>query len=65
MRPIWIMAGLAGVIAAPAFAQTKIPPSHLYSSQPPAGLDKDYGMPQSSHAGSGLASKSHGGETAK
>ncbi len=47
MRPIWIMAGLAGVIAAPAFAQTKIPPSHLYSSEPPAGLDKDYGMPQS------------------
>ena len=36
MRPIWIMAGLAGVIAAPAFAQTKIPPSHLYSSEPPA-----------------------------
>ena len=47
MRPIWIMAGLAGVIAAPAFAQTKIPPSHVYSSEPPAGLDKDYGMPQS------------------
>ncbi len=46
MRPIWIMAGLAGVIAAPAFAQTKIPPSAVYSSTPPAGLDKDYGMPQ-------------------
>jgi hypothetical protein len=45
MRPIWIMAGLAGVIAAPAFAQTKIPPSHLYSSTPPVGLDKDYGLP--------------------
>ncbi len=47
MRPIWIVAGLAGVIAAPAFAQTKIPPSHLYSSEPPAPLDKNYGMPQS------------------
>ncbi len=62
MRPIWIMAGLAGVIAAPAFAQTKIPPSHLYSNAPPAGLDKDYGMPPV--PGSGLASKSDGGETA-
>src|ERR1700722_18515613 len=47
MRPMWIMASLAGVIAAPAFAQTKIPPSHLYSSEPPAPLDKNYGMPQS------------------
>ena len=45
MRPMWIMAGLAGVIAAPALAQTKIPPSHLYSSEPPAPLDKNYGMP--------------------
>jgi hypothetical protein len=45
MRPIWIMAGLAGAIAAPALAQTKIPPSHLYSSEPPAPLDKNYGMP--------------------
>ena len=45
MRPIWIMAALAGVIAAPALAQTKIPPSHLYSSEPPAPLDKNYGMP--------------------
>src|ERR1700722_16361234 len=47
MRPMWIMASLAGVIAAPALAQTKIPPSHLYSSEPPAPLDKNYGMPQS------------------
>jgi hypothetical protein len=47
MRPIWIMAGLAGVFAAPAFSQTKIPPSQLYSSTPPAALDRDYGMPQS------------------
>jgi hypothetical protein len=45
MRPMLIMAGLAGVIAAPALAQTKIPPSHLYSSEPPAPLDKNYGMP--------------------
>ncbi len=45
MRPIWIMAALAGVVAAPALAQTKIPPSHLYSSEPPAPLDKNYGMP--------------------
>jgi hypothetical protein len=47
MRLIWIMTGLAGVIAAPAFAQTKIPPSQLYSNAPPAGLDKEYGMPKS------------------
>jgi hypothetical protein len=45
MRPMWIMASLAGVIAAPALAQTRIPPSHLYSSEPPAPLDKNYGMP--------------------
>jgi hypothetical protein len=47
MRPIWMLAGLAALIAAPALAQTKIPPSHLYSNQPPAGLDKDYGLPKS------------------
>lgn len=47
MRQMWILAGLAGLVAGPAFAQTKIPPSHLYSSQPPAGLDKDYGLPKS------------------
>jgi hypothetical protein len=52
MRPIWIMASLAGVIAAPAFSQTKIPPSAVYSSTPPAPLDKDYGMPQSAMPGS-------------
>jgi hypothetical protein len=47
MRPIWMLAGLAGLIAGPAWAQPKIPPSHLYTTQPPLGLDKDYGMPKS------------------
>jgi hypothetical protein len=45
MRPIWILAGLAGVIATPVLAQTKIPPSHLYSNEPTVTLDKNYGMP--------------------
>jgi hypothetical protein len=57
MRPIWIMAGLAGVIAAPAFAQTKIPPSAVYSSTPPAPLDRDYGMPQPTTPGRDLPQK--------
>jgi hypothetical protein len=47
MRSIWMLAGLAGLVAAPAWAQDKIPPSHLYSTQPPLGLDKDYGLPKS------------------
>jgi hypothetical protein len=46
MRPTWMLAALAALIAGSAFAQTKIPPSHLYTSQPPAGLDKNYGLPK-------------------
>jgi hypothetical protein len=47
MRATWMLAALAGLIAGSAFAQTKIPPSHQYSNQPPLGLDKNYGLPKS------------------
>lgn len=52
-----MLAGLVGLIAGPAVAQTKIPPSHLYSSRPPAGLDKDYGLPKSVLPGPELPQK--------
>lgn len=37
--------GLGAAIALPACAQPKIAPSREYSNAPPAGLDKNFGLP--------------------
>ncbi len=46
MRSVWIVAALAGLTAGSALAQGLIPPSHVYSSTPPAPLDKNFGLPK-------------------
>jgi hypothetical protein len=53
MKPIWMLAAVAGLMAGPAFAQSKIAPSRLYSNQSPSDyttrpstLDKNYGLPK-------------------
>lgn len=46
MKPIPMLATLIGFTAAlPAFAQNRPYDTPLYSTQPPAALDKNYGLP--------------------
>ncbi len=65
MRPIWIMAGLAGVVRG---ASTLRRPRSLRHTSIQASRLPDWTRTmvcRIRHAGSGLASKSHGGETAR
>ncbi len=46
MRLSWVLAALPNIIAAlPAFAQNQPYNTPLYTTQPPAALDQNYGLP--------------------
>ena len=46
--------GLGAAVALPACAQPKIAPSREYSNAPPAGLDKNFGLPSFGMPGAGM-----------
>ena len=46
--------GIGAAIALPACAQPKMAPSREYSNAPPAGLDKNFGLPSFGMPGEGM-----------